>query len=89
MATIGAKRVPLVCRPARLHTDRPEDGLPVASSGYPHQSFVLVTSACIVASSWSVDIEQLAVKPPEDVPDVYLADMQINGGTAAVRSTRR
>jgi S1-C subfamily serine protease len=79
---LGDEWVPLVCDAARLQVERPEDGLPVACSGYPLQSFVLVTNAGIVASSWSVDLKQLSLTAPEDVPDIYLADMQINGGNS-------
>ncbi len=81
-ATLGSGRVPVVCSPAALDTNRPADGLGVACSGYPLMSFVLITNAGIVASSWSVDLEQLPSTTPENLPDVYLADMQINGGNS-------
>jgi S1-C subfamily serine protease len=81
-ATIAGEQVPVVCDVARLDTRRPSDGLPVACSGYPLMSFVLITNAGIVASSWSVDLKQLSESNPDDYPDVYLAGMQINGGNS-------
>jgi hypothetical protein len=81
-ATLDGDRVPLLCEAAHLNTERPQDGLPVGCSGYPLMSFVLITNAGIVASSWSVDLKQLPGTDPHELPDVYLADMQINGGNS-------
>lgn len=80
--TVDGDRVALLCKSAHLETRRPEDGLPVACSGYPLMSFVLITNAGIVASSWSVDVTQLQKTDATELADVYLADMQINGGNS-------
>jgi S1-C subfamily serine protease len=81
-ATINGDRVPLACDIACLDTTRPQEGLPVGCSGYPLMNIALVTNSGIVASSWTVDLGQFASSAPHELPDRYLADMQINGGNS-------
>jgi hypothetical protein len=66
-ATVNGDRVPLACDIACLDTARPQEGLPVGCSGYPLMSIAL---------------EQFASSAPHELPDRYLADMQINGGNS-------
>jgi len=70
-----------------LQSDRPRDGESIAISGYPLGETVLVTNTGIVASSWSVTIDEIAhpvfsdVNVPQ-VRDTYLADVQTNPGNS-------
>jgi S1-C subfamily serine protease len=70
-----------------IRLDRPRDGDRVAISGYPLGEPVLVTTQGIVASSWSVVVDDLPHPTIPDVTlpgmrDVYLADVQSNPGNS-------
>jgi S1-C subfamily serine protease len=60
--------------PARLSSDRPEEGSAVGVSGYPLEYAVLVTTSGTIASSWT-DIEHVDA-------DAYLVDIHVNHGNS-------
>jgi len=71
----------------RLRVERPRDGMAIATSGYPFGEVNLITSTGYVASSWTVERDE--VRDPlsgrsvlRGVADSYLADMQVNGGNS-------
>lgn len=70
----------------RLATSRPRDGTPIAVSGYPLSSTVLVTTAGHVASSWDYDVQRSTI--PESnlsipsVRDAYIGDLEVNPGNS-------
>lgn len=71
----------------RMRLDRPRDGEAIAVSGYPLSEPVLVTNAGIMASSWSVALDQVPdpSQPASTIPDLrdlYLADVQTNPGNS-------
>jgi S1-C subfamily serine protease len=65
-------------KPARLSLGRPDEGEPVAVSGYPLRSPVMVTTSGAIASSWEVDQKTFS----SHVSDSYLADMHVNHGNS-------
>lgn len=71
--------VPLRVAALRLNVARPNDGAPIAISGFPFGDPVLITNGGWVASSWSYDTEQ--VRAP-DIADRYLADVFANPGNS-------
>jgi S1-C subfamily serine protease len=85
---VNGKEVPLLFGIAILNTDRPKDGAYVAISGYPLGQTVLVTNAGWMATSWALDIKEIAASgAPEwfrmpDIADTYLADVEANPGNS-------
>jgi S1-C subfamily serine protease len=75
-------------KPARLSVDRPEEGDAIATSGYPLNNAVLITTSGTVASSW--DFYESEFHPPGAPPsfiafnieDRYLADLRVNHGNS-------
>ena len=70
-----------------IRTERPRDGDGIAVSGYPLGETVLVTNQGVVASSWSVEVDEVAhpTIPTATIPkmrDIYLADVQSNPGNS-------
>jgi S1-C subfamily serine protease len=82
----GEPLLPLHGR-SSLRAERPRDGEAIAVSGYPLGEPVLVTNTGVVASSWSVALDEVphpslpGVTSPE-LRDVYLADVQTNPGNS-------
>jgi S1-C subfamily serine protease len=81
----------LVCATATLAPGRPTDGEPIAISGYPLGYPVLITTAGAIASAWAHETVEAPVnddpEAPEDftmseVLDLYVADVQANGGNS-------
>jgi len=70
----------------RFDASRPQEGEPIAVSGYPFSSPVLVTTSGAIASAWEIDRKDLPVGPPEasitHLSDLYLADMHVNPGNS-------
>jgi S1-C subfamily serine protease len=60
-----------------LRTRRPRDGDPICVSGYPLGEPVMVTNGGMVASSWSVQLDDYS-----NLRDVYLGDVQSNPGNS-------
>jgi S1-C subfamily serine protease len=56
---------------ASLNAERPPEGVPVASSGYPLSNSVLITNAGVIASAWAT--------APDDR---YIADLEVNPGNS-------
>ncbi|MHB8658588.1 MAG: S1 family peptidase [Solirubrobacteraceae bacterium] len=70
-----------------MNPDRPRDGAPIVISGYPLGESVLVSNAGMVASSWSVTVDDMPHPsfPDMTMPemrDTYLADVQTNPGNS-------
>jgi hypothetical protein len=68
-------------------SERPADGLAVATSGYPLANPSMVTSSGIIASGWLTDDDaaQLLRRDNPGAPSHvvrYLADMEVNGGNS-------
>ena len=74
--SIGGNEVKLEVASAPLNSERPEDGVELAISGYPLSEPVLVTSGGWLASAWAMS----SVEPPSH--DVYLADVDVNPGNS-------
>ena len=66
---------------ARFAGERPRDGPPVAASGFPLESSVLVTTHGVVASAWEAAVE-------EDVADAYLLDLHLSPGLSGAPAYR-
>ncbi|HTC64954.1 MAG TPA: serine protease [Candidatus Saccharimonadales bacterium] len=74
--------------PVRLSIKRPEDGDGIATSGYPLNQAVLLTTSGTVASSWGFYDSTYA--PPNapagfamsKLEDSYLADLRVNHGNS-------
>jgi S1-C subfamily serine protease len=70
-----------------LRLDRPRDGEAIAVSGYPLSETVMVTNQGVIASSWSVEVDDIphptlpGVTSPE-IRDLYLGDVQSNPGNS-------
>ena len=67
-----------------LDPNRPNEGLQIASSGYPFASSILVTSVGYLASAWEVNSDQLRsldFQYPER-GNVYLGDLRVNKGNS-------
>lgn len=85
---VGDKEVPVLFGTATLNDGRPSDGEAVGISGYPLGQPVLVTNAGWMATSWSFDIQEVAVpEAPEwfrrpDIADTFLADVEVNPGNS-------
>lgn len=87
MIRMGDHEISAMYGVPKLNPTRPRDGVPIAISGYPLDETVLVTNAGMVASSWSVTIDEIPHPSfPEmtvpDVRDTYLADVQTNPGNS-------
>ena len=71
-------RVPTSC------TRRPQEGEPIATSGFPLGKQILMTTSGTIASSWDWDLREVPVPGSTGtksiVEDVYLADLHVNGG---------
>jgi S1-C subfamily serine protease len=71
---------------AKFSLARPEEGEPIAVSGYPLSSAVLVSTSGAIASSWRVDQKDLPLGAPgaftSHLSDLYLADMHVNHGNS-------
>ncbi|HEV2862886.1 MAG TPA: S1C family serine protease [Pyrinomonadaceae bacterium] len=71
-----------------LSLKRPEDGEPIAASGYPLNIPSLVTTSGGVASAWAYDEQEVQLPGhPQglrfpDFADVYLADLTVNHGNS-------
>jgi S1-C subfamily serine protease len=71
-----------------ISAKRPEEGEPIAVSGYPFQGNVLITTSGFIASSWNIRFSEIqrAGAPAGfhtlDVADIYLADIHVNGGNS-------
>jgi S1-C subfamily serine protease len=85
---IDDEAIPLLFGVTQLDSARPEDGEPIAISGYPLSNPVLVTTSGGVASAWSYDMAEVAIPGrPEgfkmpDIADLLLADVQANPGNS-------
>jgi S1-C subfamily serine protease len=65
-----------------LFSQRPDEGLSVATSGYPFGSDALITTFGYIASSWeSSGAFGLIVPEPQDA-DLYLGDFTVNAGNS-------
>jgi S1-C subfamily serine protease len=73
---------------AKLSSKRPEEGEPIAVSGYPLRKTVLITTSGAVASSWDYDVKEVQSPGAPDwfrlpnIADSYLADMHVNPGNS-------
>lgn len=71
---------------ARFSLGRPDEGEPIAVSGYPLRSSVMVTTSGAIASSWEVDQKDLPLGAPgaflSHLSDSYLADIHVNHGNS-------
>ncbi len=65
---------------AKFSLGRPDEGEPIAVSGYPLSSSTLITTSGAVASSWSVDPGPAGWE--SQWSDIYLADMRVNPGNS-------
>jgi S1-C subfamily serine protease len=85
---VQGEEVPLPVTVATLNPRRPRDGDAVGVSGYPLGQPVLVSNVGWMATSWSFEIEEVAVPgAPEsflrpEVADTFLADLQANPGNS-------
>lgn len=84
---IGDAPLPLPHGYVTFDTDRPLDGEPIATTGYPLSNAVLITSAGHVASAWASEIKDIPVPgiagmTRPDVADSYVADMEVNPGNS-------
>lgn len=75
--TSWADQPPRPVRSVRLHAERPEEGEPVACSGYPLSQPSLITTQGIIASAWASD-----PTAQRGIVDRYLADMTANPGNS-------
>ena len=71
---------------AKFSLRRPEEGEPIAVSGYPLRSPVMVTTSGAIASSWEVDRRDMPPGTPgallSRLADSYLADIHVNHGNS-------
>jgi S1-C subfamily serine protease len=85
---INNEALPLPHAVATLEPARPEDGEPVAISGYPLSNPALITTSGALASVWAYEQYERQVEgaPPgfvmTDVHDVFVADVQGNPGNS-------
>lgn len=85
---LNGEEVALPVETATLDHDRPNDGEPIAVSGYPLNNPTLITNSGTLASVWAVHTQE--IQPPGAPPgitipemqDVYLADVQVNPGNS-------
>jgi hypothetical protein len=56
---IGGSEVRLFFKSAKRSAARPRDGLSIAVSGYPLREMALVTTSGVLASAWSLEMQQL------------------------------
>jgi S1-C subfamily serine protease len=73
--TVGGTLVP-----TKLSPSRPEEGQPIAVSGYPLSNVVLVTTSGAVASSWSYGLDPTSTGLT--ISDWYTSDMRVNPGNS-------
>jgi S1-C subfamily serine protease len=82
---INDKEEELLFGTTALGEARPDDGEPIALSGYPLSSPVLVTTSGAIATSWTWDVHEEesvgGVRFPM-MADIYLADVQGNPGNS-------
>jgi S1-C subfamily serine protease len=78
--------IPVPCKAASSHADRPRDGESVGISGYPLGQPVLITSTGVVASGWVTDVQRIQVPGivmfSLDLADVYWVDATVNPGNS-------
>jgi S1-C subfamily serine protease len=85
---IGDRAVPLLYAVAPTRTVRPQDGEPIAVSGYPLSEPVMITTSGAIATAWGLDIAPMPMPggPPgitvPDVKDSYLGDVAVNPGNS-------
>ena len=85
---IGDTDLPMSFSTVRLDPARPVDGTPIAVSGYPLSSSVLVSTSGHVASSWGFEIKEVEVPNARtgftmpEVSDAYIGDVEVNGGNS-------
>lgn len=85
---IGGQAVPLLYAVASTRAMRPQDGEPIAVSGYPLSEPVMVTTSGAIATAWGLDIAPMPMPggPPgitiPDVKDSYLGDVAVNPGNS-------
>lgn len=72
---------PISVAPAKLAADRPDEGLPIATSGYPFGHPVLITTSGSLASSWELQ-DTSSPFVTADANDIYLGDLSVNGGNS-------
>lgn len=76
----------LQVKASKFSTSRPDEGEPIAVSGYPLSSPVLITTSGAIASSWVLEQRDLPSGAPRlsvpHVSDAYLADMHVNHGNS-------
>lgn len=82
---IGEEEIDLLYGTVHLDATRPDDGEPIAISGYPLENPVLVTTSGAIAAAWNWDTHDVRTPSGVTFPemsDVYLADVQANPGNS-------
>jgi len=79
---VGEVAIPLPAQVAAIDPDRPEDGEPIAVSGYPLSNPVLITNAGHLASVWHSESRRDFQPGVSPLVDWYFGDVEVNPGNS-------